>query len=243
MGAERPTGDDASVAGERRAHALTAQHLCTLLGHDLRNPLAAIDLATHLIARGPLEPSQASALAHIVSATNRAQELIAELIDCIDSTRGRGLSVHKQPVVLHSLVADALAASSQAASAHALEHDRIGEGACVADPARLVQLIEHLVGNAMAHGAPARPVIVASIIESDCFRIVVHNEGPMVPPDRMAALFEPVSNGRTTPSGRSVGLGLFFVRQIAHAHDGEVQLRSDASGTTVTVRFPRTAEA
>ena len=243
MGAVQPTGDDASAEGERRTHALTAQHLCTLLGHDLRNPLAAIDLATHLISRGPLEPSQASALAHIVSATNRAQELISELIDCIDSTRGRGLAIHKQPLTLHALVAEALAARSQASPAHALEHDRIGEGACVADPSRVVQLIDHLVGNAVAHGAPARPVIVASIIEPDCFRIVVHNEGPMVPPDRIPALFEPASNGRTTPSGRSVGLGLFFVRQIAHAHEGEVQLRSDASGTTVTVRFPRTAEA
>ncbi|MDP9899608.1 sensor histidine kinase [Variovorax ginsengisoli] len=243
MGAGQSTGDDASTQGARGEHALTAQHLCMLLGHDLRNPLAAIDLATHLIARGPLEPSQASALAHIVSATQRAQELISELIDCIDSTRGRGLAIHKQSVTLHALVADALAARSRGSPAPVLEHDRIGEGACTADPARLAQLLDHLVGNALAHGAPQRPVIVASIIEASCFRIVVHNEGPMVPTERMPALFEPVSNGRTTPSGRSVGLGLFFVRQIAHAHDGEVHLRSDASGTTVTVRFPRTADA
>lgn len=70
----------------------------------------------------------------------------------------------------------------------------------------------------------------------------VHNEGPPIPADLQAHVFEPMRRGTNTTlrSSRSIGLGLYIVREIATAHGGSVEVRSDAmEGTTFSVRLPR----
>lgn len=223
--------------------ARVADQLIGLVSHDLRNPLSTIEMGTQLLARGELGPRERRVLSHIVSANGRAQQLVADLLDLMLVRFGQGLAVAPTPVPLHTLVAECVASLSRTHEGASIEHDRLGEGICHADAGRLVQLIGNLVANAVAYGAPGKPVIVASIIEPDSFRVVVHNDGPAIAPERMHGLFEPAANRRATPSGRSVGLGLFIVRQIALAHGGDVRARSDDSGTTFTASFRRAAEA
>ncbi len=68
----------------------------------------------------------------------------------------------------------------------------------------------------------------------------MHNLGEPIPRTRLPVLFEPMTRG--DPSGsaaRSVGLGLYIVRQIARAHGGDVEAQSThADGTTFTFCFP-----
>ncbi|MNM31406.1 Heme sensor protein HssS [compost metagenome] len=69
----------------------------------------------------------------------------------------------------------------------------------------------------------------------------MHNHGTPIPPELLDNLFEPMIRGsHDNAELRSVGLGLFIVREIVRAHGGEVVVSSSAqAGTTFTVTFPR----
>ena len=93
----------------------------------------------------------------------------------------------------------------------------------------------------MTYGAFDRPVRVGSRIDATTFTLDVHNEGQAIPAETLAGLFSPMTRGLgAVNSGRSVGLGLFIVREIARAHGGEVSVTSSQdAGTTFSMRCPR----
>jgi sigma-B regulation protein RsbU (phosphoserine phosphatase) len=142
---------------------------------------------------------------------------------------------------LHSTVGDVVEELAQAFPGRTLLHERQGEGECVVDADRVSQLAGNLVANAMTYGDPASPVTVRSVITDAEFKLSVHNLGLPIPPDRQAALFEPMVRGAVEGMAtRSVGLGLFIVSEIAKAHGGRMEvLSSEAEGTTFTATLPR----
>lgn len=103
----------------------------------------------------------------------------------------------------------------------------------------MLQLIGNLVGNAMKYGAPEGTVTVTSAIQPTEFSVAVHNDGTPIPRDLIPLLFEPMSRGaHESDTNRSVGLGLFIVREIARGHGGRVTVESTAdAGTTFTLRI------
>jgi len=94
----------------------------------------------------------------------------------------------------------------------------------------------------MTYGAKEDAVTVTSRVEPDTFAIEVHNMGPPVPPALLPTLFEPMTRGTEVGAeNRSVGLGLFIVREIARAHGGDITATSSlGEGTTFRAMFPRT---
>lgn len=155
---------------ETQVHQLERQ--LARLSHDLRNPLGAIRLGTELLRRGVLDPQQRQVLDHIDSAGERAQQLIDQRIaEAQSATRSDEV---QRPVALHALVAQCVETLAQAFPGHALEHDRLGEGHCQADPDRLAQLVGRMVAEAAAVATPGSGLIVASIVEPERFRIAVH---------------------------------------------------------------------
>lgn len=111
----------------------------------------------------------------------------------------------------------------------------------MADANRLAQMIGNLVANALAYGTPELPVTITSSIDEATFSVSVHNDGEPIPEAAQAGLFEPMTRGgKPSASGRSVGLGLFIVREIAKAHRGTASVTSTATdGTTFVAVFPR----
>jgi sigma-B regulation protein RsbU (phosphoserine phosphatase) len=102
-------------------------------------------------------------------------------------------------------------------------------------------LVGNLVSNAMVYGKPDAAVTVTSRIDAASFSIAVHNEGAPIPNDVQTRIFQPMTRGTSSSSAaRSVGLGLFIVREIAKAHGGTASVASSAeAGTTFTALFPR----
>ena len=221
--------------------ALFAEQMVGIVSHDLRNPLSAIQMSAYLLARGDLAPHQQQALGRITNSTDRAQRLIADLLDFTVARVGRGLSITRKSIDLHQMVSEAVDELASTFAGRELEHRRVGSGSCRGDPDRLTQAIGNLVGNAMTYGAFDRPVQVTSRIEAATFSLDIHNDGNPIPTGSLCSLFEPMTRGiATTNSGRSVGLGLFIVREIARAHGGDVSVTSSAeSGTTFSIRCPR----
>ncbi len=221
--------------------ALFAEQMIGIVSHDLRNPLSAIQLSAYVIERTDSPVEQKQSLARIRSSTQRAQRMIADLLDFTAARVGRGLSITLATIDLHQLVADAADELALAFPGRELEHRRTGSGPCRGDADRLTQAVGNLVANAMTYGAFDRPVRIASRIDAATFTLDVHNEGPAIPTEILAGLFAPMTRGvAAVNAGRSVGLGLFIVREIARAHGGDVSVTSSKeSGTTFSVRCPR----
>ena len=221
--------------------ALFAEQMIGIVSHDLRNPLNAIQMGTTLLAESGLPDASQKIAARITRATERATRLIEELLDFTQARLGRGIAVTREPVDLHQVVADALDELRLAHPQRAFEHVRTGEGPCTADPNRLAQVIGNLVSNAIAYGDPTQPITVGSTLAGSTASVTVHNVGQVIEPALQVTMFEPMTRGVTTGSAvRSVGLGLYIVREIARAHGGTASVRSAAeTGTTFTIEWPR----
>ena len=231
------------AAAEDRA--VFAEQMMGIVSHDLRNPLSVISLSGHVIKRGALDKMQADALARVGNATSRANRLISDLLDFTQARLAGGIPIRRKALSLHPLVHDLVLELAAAWPARRLTRVAEGEGDCQGDSDRLSQLLGNLVGNAMTYGDPASEVRVTSRILPGTFELSVHNQGEAIPPHVLSTLFEPMVRGPDVKTvGRSIGLGLYIVREIARAHQGEVVAAStQAEGTTFTVTIPRGVEA
>ena len=101
--------------------------------------------------------------------------------------------------------------------------------------------MENLARNALAYSAPDSPVTVTCHGQPAHVLIAVHNHGRPIPEELIPTLFQPFKRGekRHDPD-RSLGLGLFIVREIVAGHGGTVQVQSsEATGTTFVLCLPR----
>jgi signal transduction histidine kinase len=80
--------------------------------------------------------------------------------------------------------------------------------------------------------------------EEEDVRIVVANSGTSIEPLAMEQIFEPLKRGvgpeESYEEDSHLGLGLYIVREIAKAHGGEIEVRSEQGETSFAVRLPRT---
>jgi signal transduction histidine kinase len=213
-----------------------------IVGHDLRNPLAALTAGIEVLASGLNDEQHARVLARMRSSGSRMQTMIDELLDLtrVRLAPGLGLARTRQRVDLRDLLARTI---EELRIAHDRELVLEAPSSCIVsgDPDRLLQVFSNLLANAIVHGTPSTPV-TARITRCEPDAIVeIHNHGA-VPSDVMATLFEPFRRSRNGSGG--LGLGLYIAKQIAKAHGGDVTVRSsEAAGTVFTVRVPRHAAA
>lgn len=225
---------------EAKDRALFAEQMMGIVSHDLRNPLSAVSMAAAVLLNGELSQAQRSVATRISRSAERAARLIADLLDFTQVRLGRGLTMSKTAIDLHSVISETVDELRHIYPNRVIDHQRSGEGECFADADRLAQLVGNLVSNAITHGDSSRSVTVSSSIDGSAFAVAVHNEGAPIPSDAQASIFEPMTRGANAPvSGRSVGLGLFIVKEIANAHGGSAQVESNADqGTTFRVILP-----
>lgn len=228
---------------EAEIRAIFAEQMVGIVSHDLRNPLAAIKMAAGLLERSLLEPRQQRFLGQIHHSTDRAERMIVDLLDFTQARVGQGINLSMQPIDLHATVARGVEELRLTFTANTLIHRMEGKGACVADPDRLLQLVGNLVSNAVTYGTPGSEIVITSAFEANVIKVSVHNRGEPIPMDKVESLYEPavrlVSDSDET---RTVGLGLFIVREIVRAHLGDISVRSSVEeGTTFTATLPRPA--
>ncbi|AUX38765.1 uncharacterized protein SOCE26_001430 [Sorangium cellulosum] len=226
---------------EAQQRAILAEQLIGIVSHDLRNPLNAILLGTQLL--GDADADLQGVLAgRITAAAHRANRLITDLLDFTQARLGGGLRVARRAIDLHLVAADCLEEVRLAWPARQVEHRRAGDGRGFADADRIAQILTNLVNNALTYGTPDQPVTVTTAVAEGTLEIRVHNAGQPIPQEIQAQIFEPMQRGaaRARPGSRSVGLGLYIVREIASAHGGRVNVRStEREGTTFFVVLPR----
>jgi signal transduction histidine kinase len=228
------------AAGRRTAEeaAHFAEMFVGMLGHDLRNPLNAVIMSARLLRKkGTLDPR---ALERILSSSQRMSNMVSQLLDLTRSRIAGGIPIEQAEVDLAATVAEVV-------DEHRRTHpDRqlLWEGASGArawgDHSRLAQVVSNLLGNALEHGDPRRPVTIALVAENGHLELTVHNDGPPIAPELLPIVFDPF-RGNTARSNRSqgLGLGLFIAERIVVAHGGRIEVDSTAAaGTTFKVTVP-----
>jgi signal transduction histidine kinase len=210
--------------------------------HELRTPVTAISgHASYLLRRTQPTGQQRESLGIIVRESERLTNLIASLLQLARSDSGV-VNLTRQPVfsgLFLGEVARELAplASGQNTALTAAGPDIPFEG----DPDRLKQVIINLVGNALKAGA--QNVTMSSSAEEDGreVRLSVRDDGPGIPAEHLARLFDRfyrVEDSRSRDQG-GAGLGLSIARSIVDAHGGRIWLESEVGrGTTAHVQLP-----
>ncbi|MGL6246338.1 ATP-binding protein [Pseudomonas sp.] len=228
-----------------KRRASFAEQMVAIVSHDLKNPLTAIKMASDILSRGQRTAKETRMLGHISQSADRAERMIADLLDFALARVGRGIGISPTPLDLHSFVSQSVDELRVAFPEAKLLHPSIGTGAALLDADRVQQIIGNLVANSVAYGDLTQPITITSRLEDDQAIVSVQNHGPVIPESLIAVLFEPMTRGTETDSNvRSVGLGLFIVREIAKAHGGDVSVSSSQEdGTVFSVYFPLGATA
>ena len=238
----RREAEESARLGARRASF--GDQLIGIVSHDLRNPLNTISLTAAVMARrGALVAQDAQLVQRIQNAAQKAGHLIRDLLDFTQARLGGRIPVQLRRTDLHEVLTSVLA------ELEAAHPDRIAcrleaeEPWGDLDPARLAQVVENLVLNALKYGAPGGIVQVTTTSDAASLVLQVHNDGAPIPPEKVPAIFEPLQRGadesQSNPD-RSIGMGLYIVKHLVDAHGGTTSVESTAEhGTTFTLRLPR----
>jgi sigma-B regulation protein RsbU (phosphoserine phosphatase) len=232
------------LATERETAELREQFIA-VLGHDLRNPLAAISAGARILQRsGALQDQKQLRVLDMINTTvTRMSDLIDNVLDFARGRLGGGITLSRdasRPLepVLEQVVDELRTASPQRVIETRFEiTDSVN-----CDRTRIGQLVSNLIGNALTHGAPDQPVRVGAETEGDAFKLWVANAGEPIPAAAMEKLFEPFFRGDVRDSRQGLGLGLHIASQIAQAHGGRIDVTSTPDETRFVFTMPLTPE-
>ncbi|MDY7231001.1 PAS domain-containing protein [Hyalangium rubrum] len=217
------------------------ERFVSTLAHDLRTPLTAAKMSSHLLSRGADDPARLQKLAsRIADNIDRADQLIRDMLDTSRLKAGEKLPLELERCCLNEVAKQVLEELST------IHGDRFvlraastieGFWSCGA----IRRILENLCGNGVKYGAPHRPVTVSLKEEGGAARLQVHNEGMPIPETELPNLFEPFHRSSTARASgeRGWGLGLSLVKGLAEAHGGTVSVSSsEEQGTVFTVVLP-----
>jgi len=229
---------------ERTASESRLRRFVADASHELRTPLTSIRGYAELLRKGALEDEDARrrAAERIEHEASRMGLLVDDLLLLARLDQGRPLE--QFTVDLGALVHDAVEA------ARAVDPDRpislavFGTVLVEGDAARLRQVLDNLLRNALVHTPPGTAVHVSVRRVGPQAVTTVADEGPGLAPDQAARLFDRFYRGSEARTGDGTGLGLSIVAALAAAHGGRALVHSaPGEGTVFTVELPATGVA
>ncbi|QCG94408.1 GAF domain-containing sensor histidine kinase [Azospirillum sp. TSA2s] len=228
---------NASLERERELAELREQFIA-VLGHDLRNPIAALDAGTTRLLKEGWTSRSPLVLKLMKASISRMTGLVENVMDLARARMGGGITLE--------VTQDDLAVTLQ----HVVDEMRIAHpgremtvdfdlpATIAADHLRLAQMVSNLLSNAITHGADSMAISITGAVVEGELTIGVANGGQPIPPEQIDKLFLPFKRGEARAGSRGLGLGLYIASQIAQAHDGRIDVRSDANDTCFRFKMP-----
>jgi len=245
----RDLTDRKRVEALEKAEQQTNEFLA-MLAHELRNPLAPISNALHLLARKPPADATEQWVRDVLQRqTGQMSRLVDDLVDVSRITRS-AIALERSPVDLTNVVRSAADASLQwmQGRRHALSLDLPDpELVVLGDEARLVQVVQNLLDNAAKYTPQGGRIDVHARRDNGAAVITVKDNGIGMEPDMLRGAFELFRQGRQAldRADGGLGVGLTLVQRLVAMHGGTVEARSagPGKGSEFIVRMPEAASS
>jgi PAS domain S-box-containing protein len=231
-----------ALARSLREETRAKDEFLAMLGHELRNPLGTLSNAVAVLGRLDGDETMRHVVAIIGRQTGHLARLVDDLLDVARVTSGK-IDLQRRAVELHALARRCLDALAQAGRTE--RHDVRLEGEAVhvhADPARIEQVVNNLLDNALKYTPPGGRVRVTTEVVGHTAVLRVRDSGQGIRTDLLGRVFdlfvqEPQSLDR---SRGGLGLGLALVKRLVELHGGAVAAWSagPGQGSEFTVRLP-----
>jgi signal transduction histidine kinase/ActR/RegA family two-component response regulator len=216
-----------------------------MLGHELRNPLAAIRTAAELLKLSPIDPKVQRTQAVLERQTTHMSKLLDGLLDVSRIVRGK-IVLASQQVDLRDILLAMLQDGLAQFESRGLElRIEIGEQALCAqgDPVRLAQVFDNVLSNALKFTEAPGTITVRADLCDDFVVVSIRDTGVGIDEELLPHIFEPFQQGaqELARTAGGLGLGLSVVKGLVELHGGQVVATSDGkgNGSEFQVRIPR----
>ncbi len=242
--AERTSEDLRRSEEALRAANRSKDEFLAVVSHELRTPLNAIVGWGSMLLKGQVPPGSERHALEVIERNALAQaRLVEDLLDISRAVAG-GLRLELTDVNLTSTVRAAVDAVRPSATTQGVALDyAVPEdlGVVRGDPARLLQILQNLLANAIKFTASGGHVALRAERVGPDASIIVSDTGIGISPDFLPFVFDPFrqADSSTTRAHGGVGLGLAIARHLIELHDGTIDVSSEGEGkgSTFTIRF------
>jgi signal transduction histidine kinase len=217
----------------------------SMLAHELRNPLAPIRNALHILKSPEAIGSRAAQVRDMMDRqVTHLTRLVDDLLDVSRITRGK-IRLQAETVEVPAIVERALEISRPLIDAgrHTLSISLPDDSLCIhGDLARLAQVVANLLNNAAKYTPPAGKIWLSATREEGTAVLRVKDTGIGIPSEMLGRVFEPFTqvDRSLDRSEGGLGIGLTLVRRLVEMHGGQVQAQSAGpnQGSEFVVRLP-----
>lgn len=223
----------------------TRDQFLAMLGHELRNPLSAIQMASELILRRPEGAARPAAV--IARQCGKLARLVDELLEVSRVASGK-IALQRARTDLRRIVERSIESVQPAAARAGIAVEPALPAGAVAvdgDADRLGQVVGNLLSNAVKYTPRGGRVTVALERVGPSVLLRVRDTGVGIPAEMLERIFEPFTQaaGSLDRSEGGLGLGLALVRGIVDLHGGTVHARSEGAGagSELVVELPAAA--
>ena len=216
---------------EARAAIQQRDQFLAMLGHELRNPLSAIVLASEPWQERTRE-NMDSVLRVVARQAGLLTRLVDDLLDVARITSGK-VQLQREAVDTSALIGSCLAGLASRAQQKGIEIERVTPRSVIeADPVRLEQIVNNLVINAIKYSPKGTKVTVSTSVHDGTWELRVRDQGIGIATEmqpRVFDLFAQIESSLARAEG-GMGVGLTLVERLARLHDGSVRLLSEGVG-------------
>ena len=229
----------AGIIARQRTEAELREQFLAVLGHDLRNPVAALEAGTRLLLRRAPDAETTDILRRMQGSVFRMSELIENLMDLARVRLGEGIELERLSRSdlaehLKQVIGEIGLVAPDSEIKARLEID----GPVRCDVARIKQVMANLLANAVTHGTASEPILVDARNDAGRLRISVTNKGGPIPEAAKEMLFQPFFRSTARKSQQGLGLGLYVASEIAKAHGGTLDAMSSEDETRFILDLP-----
>ena len=234
-----------SISSYSSAVSKSRQTFLAILGHDLRGPLSAIQMASHILIKSEALDAQhldvADRIKRSVSTMNR---MVQDLLEYAGGQIGKKIPVKPETADMGNVCRTAIDEVQLAYPNALFNLETAGNLEGTFDPTRFQQVLSNLLINAVKYSEQGKQITLSAGKDLETVIVEVKNFGRPIPPESLQVIFNPLvqlsTKGSHSHPSTSLGLGLFIAREIVEGHNGTIEVRSsETDGTIFTVRLPQ----
>jgi len=213
------------------------------VSHEFRTPLTSIQGYTSRLLRQDIEideDTRQKSLKIIKRQSERLKRMIEDLL-VIPDIEGAKLNFNMVNLPINTVIENSILLVKNDTGKEIINNVKECSTEILADNDRIEQVFVNLIENAIKYAKDETPIIINSEIENDKLIISIQNEYDVIPREKLKTLFDKFTrlDDTTTRTTRGTGLGLYIVKGLVEAMNGEIRLYSnEETGFCVKVFMP-----